>query len=361
MGRAPFVRREGHGFRKLIFLKQFSNRVQIKGRYGILYTKPGGKAGRGGGFVERLGKVLGRLLFPGLGVALVCVPVAAALLGYTFGSGQEEGPAAWLSYGFSAYALTILCAWTAKNAGRARREVHAAIHRVPVAHRYVTDVSFKLHVSLYLSLGLNLLYAGMKLVYGVRFRSVWFGTLAVYYMTLALMRFLLLWQVNHTGFDGETASQLRRYRLCGWILLLMNIALSGVVVLMVRREEGFAYPGYLIYVMAMYAFYNIITAVRDVVKYRKFQSPLMSAGKAIKLAAALVSMLSLETAMLTQFDNGENPAAFRRVMTGTTGGCVCLGVLAMAVYMIATATGRLRRMEYQKGGTTNGEHSGAGG
>lgn len=81
----------------------------------------------------------------------------------------------------------------------------------------------------------------------------------------------------------------------------------------------------------------------------------------VPVAAALVSMLSLETAMLTQFDNGENPAAFRRVMTGATGGCVCLGVLAMAVYMIATATGQLRRMEYQKGGTTNGEHSGAGG
>lgn len=310
--------------------------------------------------MERLGKVLRRLLFPGLGVVLVCVPVAAALLGRIFGSGQEERPVAWLSYGFSVYALAILCAWTAKNAGRARREVHAAIHRVPVAHRYVTDVSFKLHVSLYLSLGLNLLYAGMKLACGVRFRSVWFGALAVYYMTLALMRFLLLWQVNRTGFDGETASQLRRYRLCGWILLLMNIALSGVV-LMVRKGEGFAYPGYLIYVMAMYAFYNVITAVRDVVKYRKFQSPLMSAGKAIKLAAALVSMLSLETAMLTQFDNGENPAAFRRVMTGATGGCVCLGVLSMAVYMIVAATGRLRTMEYQKGGTTDGEHSGAGG
>ena len=53
--------------------------------------------------------------------------------------------------------------------------------------------------------------------------------------------------------------------------------------------------------MAMYAFYNIITAVMNVVKYRKYRSPVMSAAKVVSLAATLVSMLSLETAMLTQF------------------------------------------------------------
>ena len=40
--------------------------------------------------------------------------------------------------------------------------------------------------------------------------------------------------------------------------------------------------------MAMYAFYNIITPVMNVVKYRKYRSPVMSAAKVINLAAALV-------------------------------------------------------------------------
>lgn len=80
-------------------------------------------------------------------------------------------------------------------------------------------------------------------------------------------------------------SELKHYRLCGVILLLMNVALSGVVVLVIRKNEGFHYAGYLIYVVAMYAFYNIISAVRDVLKYRKYKSPVMSAAKAIKLAS----------------------------------------------------------------------------
>ena len=36
--------------------------------------------------------------------------------------------------------------------------------------------------------------------------------------------------------------------------------------------------------------------------YRKYHSPVISAARKVSLAAALVSMLSLETAMLSQFD-----------------------------------------------------------
>lgn len=291
--------------------------------------------------MERFKRVLQRLLYPGLAVVLICVPAAAGLLVYTFVYGTENSPVAYVSYVFSAYALTIVCAWIARNAGSFRKKINTAIHRNQLAHRYLTDVSFKTHVSLYLSLGLNLLYAAIKLFYGVWYRSVWFGTLAAYYIMLAIMRFLLLHHVNRTGFGGDLISELKRYRLCGVVLMLMNIALSGVVILVVQKNEGFVYAGNLIYVMAMYAFYSVITAVMDLVKYRRFRSPVMSASKAIKLAAALVSMLSLETAMLTEFGREDNPEAFRRIMTGATGGCVCLIVLGMALYMIVTATKKL--------------------
>lgn len=171
-----------------------------------------------------------------------------------------------------------------------------------------------------LSLALNVFYAALKLVCGALYRSVWFGTLAVYYLLLAVMRFVLLRHARQSGFGADVAAELRRYRSCGLILMLMNVALSGVVVLVVRGNEDFRYPGYRIYLMAMYVFYNIITAVRNVAKYRRYNSPAMSAAKAVSLAAALVSMLSLETAMLAQFDNGANPEAFRRSLRRTCGG-----------------------------------------
>lgn len=295
--------------------------------------------------MERFRRILHKLLFPHPAVILASVPAATALLIYTFAFGNENSPIAYLSYAFSAYALIIVCAAVYRTAGHAKNGIKSTIDNIPLAHRYFTDVSFRMHVSLYMSLGLNLLYAALKLVCGVYYCSVWFGTLALYYIMLAVMRFLLLRHVNRSGIGLDYVSELRRYRLCGVILMLMNIALSGVVILVVSKNEGFEYSDSLIYIMAMYAFCSTITAVIDIVKYRKYKSPVMSAAKAVKLAAALVSMLSLETAMLTQFDDGDRPEIFRRAMTGATGGCVCLIVLVMAVYMILSATKRLKETE----------------
>ena len=77
-------------------------------------------------------------------------------------------------------------------------------------------------------------------------------------------------------------------------------------------------------------------------RYRKYQSPAMSAAKAINLAAALVSMLSLETAMLAQFGGGET---FRQLMTASTGGSVCVIVVGMGVYMAVHASKQLKKRQ----------------
>lgn len=292
--------------------------------------------------MERMKRILKKILFPKLAVAIISVPVAAALLIYTFLYEEDYSPIAYVSYVLSAYSLIIVCAqFTRIPKGTFR----AVLHRNPYVHRYLTDIPFKTHVSLYLSLGLNLIFVVMKLFYGVRYQSVWFGTLAVYYMMLAGMRFLLLQHVRRNAIGKELISELRQYRLCGIILMLMNIALLGVVVLVVLDNESFNYAGYLIYVVAMYAFYNVISAVRDMVKYRKYNSPVMSASKSVKLATALVSMLSLETAMLMQFNDKEAGESFRQVMTGATGGAVCGIVLVMAIVMIVKSTKQLHRLQ----------------
>lgn len=123
--------------------------------------------------------------------------------------------------------------------------------------------------------------------------------------------------------------------------MFMNAALAGIVILVVRQNSGFEYPGMLIYMMAMYAFYAAITAVRNVVKFRKYGSPVMSAAKVINLTAALVSLLSLETAMLTQFGAANDPM-FRQIMTASTGAGISLIVLGMAVFMIVRSTRQMR-------------------
>lgn len=290
--------------------------------------------------MEKWKRILNKLLFPGAVVIILSIPISAALLIYTFAFAHENEPVAYLSYVISAYATVIVCA----QIPRLVKGGSAFVHRNKYAHRYLTDIPFRTRVSLYLSLGINLLYAVMKLFFGVYYRSVWFGTFGVYYTLLTIMRFLLLRHAKRNAFGKELVSEWKRYRLCGIILIPMTIALSGVVILVIDKNEGFEYAGYLIYIMAMYAFYATITAIINLVKYRKYRSPVMSAAKAISLAAALVSMLSLETAMLSQFGD-RHDAAFRQVMIAATGAGVCAIVLGMAVFMIVHAAKQLKGLQ----------------
>ena len=294
--------------------------------------------------MTRLKRILQRLLFPAWWVVLVSVPIAAAGLFFVFTPANQGHWLTFPAYVFSAYALTIVCARIVKNAGHARQDVNAAIDRVPVVQRYFSDREFQVRISLYRSPAISLGYVVWNLFCGIRYRSVWFGTLAVYHLLLTMMRFSLLRYARHHAFGEDLRTEWRRYRFCGALLLVMNLALTSVVIMVVQDEKGFSYPGYLIYVMAIYAFYKIITAGKEMVQFRRTKSPVISAAKSVNLAAALVSMLTLETAMLAAF--GANDSAhFREIMSGATGGAVCTLVLLLAIRMLYRAARALIKTE----------------
>lgn len=287
--------------------------------------------------MDRVKQRLKQICFlPPLITVLIALP-AFLLVACVLAAG-EHGPLACLSYAVSAYALVISLTGCWRIASFLKRSVKAH----PLGGRLVGDPKFRAEISLHQGFIINLAYIAVKLVYGVWYRSPWFISLAVYYALLALMRLLLLFRGKGLDYLGE----LRRYRFCGLILLLMNLALAGIVDFMVQKNHGYEYPGTLIYLMAAYSFYAAILAVVNVVKFRRHGSPVLSAAKAINLVAAMVSILSLETAMLSQFGS-ENGPLFRKRMTGATRGGVCVIVLGMAVYMIVGSTKRMKQAEAQ--------------
>lgn len=290
--------------------------------------------------MKQLKKILYKLLFPGMAAVILSVPIGAVLLAYTFLIAGDDSPVAYVSYVVSAYSLTIVCA----NLFPVVRKGNQWVHQNQYISRYFEDIPFKLRASLYSSFAINLLYAGVNAFSGIYYRSPWFGSLAAYYIFLSVMRFLLVRYAHKHGFGENKAAEWKRYRLCGAILAMMNVALTGVVVLVLHQNSGFEYAGFLIYVMAMYTFYITIMAVVNVVRYRKYNSPIMSAARVVNLVAAMVSMLSLETAMLTQFDAGNTSPYFRKIMTGSTGGAVCAMVVGMGVYMIVRSTRQLKKL-----------------
>ena len=294
--------------------------------------------------MKKFQKILHRLLHPGAAVVVLVALAGAGLLVYSFGFAEKDSPVSYVSYVVSAYALLVVCFNLAPLLGKANRRVRQNRY----IRQYLEDASFQTKVSLYTLLVINLLYAGVNAVSGLYYRSPWFGSLAAYYILLSGMRFSLVRYARHHGFGENKAAQWKRYRLCGLLLTLTNIALAGVVILVIHQNRGFEYAGMLIYIMAAYTFTITVMAIVNLVRYRKYHSPVMSAARVVNLVTALMSMLSLETAMLTQFGSEDSPY-FRQVMTGATGGAVFVFVIGMGIYMMIHATRQLKQNNSETG------------
>jgi len=166
-------------------------------------------------------------------------------------------------------------------------------------------------------------------------------------MILAVMK-LSVYSTSRRHPNGDNlAAEFRRYRVCGWMLLILNIVLSGITGFIISRNTGFSYPGHMIFVYAAFAFYTITLASVNLKRYRRFNSPLLSASAVISMTGALVTMLSLETALIDRFGSGD-PSGFRAKIIGITGMCIFLIVSAMSIYMILRATRFLNRYEKEK-------------
>ena len=294
--------------------------------------------------MKRAWTLLERLLHPPKWVLLTLPPIVFAALTYVLLKGKNSMPA-YMIYCMSAYCLTI---WILPLPRLFRKAKEAMMHRLTgtvFGGKYIGDLAFRGNVSIYQGMMVNFLYVVFRIFVGIRYASVWFLTIAIYYLLLGIMRLSLILSYRNRNMKSE----LRCYRRTAWLLFLLNIPMGGMIVLVVLTDSGYSYPGYVIYLSALYTFYTIILAIVNLVKFRKLGSPILSAAKVLNFVAALMSLLGLQTAMISQFSTeGED---FRRRMNAITGGGVWFSVILIAVYMLL----RSRKMKEVKSVDPPGE------
>ena len=284
-------------------------------------------------------KKLGRaLLFPHIAIMILLLPTATVMLVGSMVFVGTESTVAIISYIIAAYTLTVWCF----RAPRLVRGFKNFRNENKYARRWREDARLRVKLSLYASLSWNTLYGIFQLWLGFYHHTFWFCSLGAYYIFLAVMRFFLAHHTARYSPRERMRSELNRYRACGIVLLFMNLELALIVFFMVYWNRTFDHHMITAIAMAAYAFTALATAIVNVVKYRKYQSPVYSASKAISLAAACVSMLTLESTMLTTFGDGEINA---RLMLGLTGGAVVALIVTMAVCMIMRADKQLKKMK----------------
>lgn len=276
-------------------------------------------------------KIIKKILFPNNIIGFFTFNLGFGLLIYVFGNHLEETPLAYISYVLSFYALLIFCIWFYKVC----KFSNESIKKSNVYHLYQKNFTFVTKILMYSSFIFNLIYGVFKLGIGIYYISWWFITFAIYYLLLCFMKLSLVKNINNQE------KEYKKLKHTGIILLFLNLILVGIIILIIKQNQIINYNGILIYLVALYDFYLIISAIINVLKYRKNHSPIIAASKCINLTVAMISMVSLEVAMIYQF--GNNDPNFKLIMTASMGFAICLINSFMAIYMIIKANNNLKR------------------
>ena len=212
---------------------------------------------------KKLGKAL---LFPHIAIMIILLPVSAVFLVGSMVFIGTETVIAYISYALATYTLTVWCFRIPKLIKLFKNFKNENKY----ARLWQEDTRLRVNVSLYGSLAWNALYGIFQLWLGFYHSTFWFYSLGAYYICLAAMRFFLARHTTRNAPGEKMESELKKYRACGVIFLVMNLALVLIIFFMIYWNRTFEHHMITAIAMAAYTFTSLTNAIINVVKYRKY-------------------------------------------------------------------------------------------
>lgn len=174
-----------------------------------------------------------------------------------------------------------------------------------------------------LSLIFNVTFSIYHIAFGVLTKSWWLFTLGVYYLLLAVARFILL--VSREVGEG-------RVGFIGVLLIVLVLPLFGTVILSLVRDRGVVMNEILMIALALYAFTKITVAAISFVKSYKNAGAKEISLRNVSFADAFVSIFALQRSMLVSF--GEMAENDIRIMNASLGFAVCVAVFFLGFNLV---------------------------
>lgn len=270
---------------------------------------------------------------------LVYISTAAAAVLSIIQAGKQILP--WIAgivvYVLAAVLLMLSCVFFYHDLREnVIKKILEVIKKNPLGERFLADYTFRTILTTLPAFLINVAYTVYNGVIGIMNQSVWFITMAVYYSLLGIMRYRAV-STGRKISRLDDRKQIRKKELSviktdGILLLVLNLALSGVVLLTIAQDTAKRYSEIMVISIAAYTFYKITMAVVNMVKVRKRKSPILITIRNIGAADALVSMLTLQAAMFASFQ--DKNSLNTNQMNAITGLAVCILISILGISMI---------------------------
>ena len=141
--------------------------------------------------------IIYRLIHPANWILCFLPPFSFAALIFIFATKKEDSATAYPIFVLSAYSLIILIAALPLLAGRLKQvkakfwnhsRLIKKISSTNLGTKYLNDHLFRSSISIYQGMVVNFAYMLFRFVTAIQYRSVWFFSMAVYYLVLCVMK-----------------------------------------------------------------------------------------------------------------------------------------------------------------------------
>lgn len=240
-------------------------------------------------------------------------------------------PVSYFLYLLMTYFLIINCIYIYNLI---YKKINIIIDNNKYLKKYKDDYKLRYKLSLFLNLFFNIIYVIFKLISGIIFKSFWFISSALYYLLLVILRTNIINQElkRSKSLDDEYI----KYRNTAVILLFINVVLTLIILIIVNQKIENIYPEWIAISIALYTFYLIFSSIYNLIKYRKYKSPLIVSSKVISVVTSLVSLISLEMVLIPTFNTRND--YFFEIMIMSTGGFIAIIITIISLYMIIKST-----------------------
>lgn len=198
-----------------------------------------------------------------------------------------------------------------------------------------TNYHFKTFTSSAVSTISGLVFVILNGSLGILYKSLWNGTICIYYILLTVVRGIIVWCQRKEEYRNDINSAEFRTKISRYthiLLFILNIALIVPIAIMVKGERN--YNSGLIYAIAMAAYttYRIVMSIINLKKAKKENNCLVRELRAINMVDALVAVLTLQNALIIA--NGGDGATMLTLKAYTSGGIFILIVIITVRSMI---------------------------
>ena len=246
-----------------------------------------------------------------------------------------------ISLGYSVYTI-VLFAPTMKT------RLVSWIKKYAIGRRLLEQYEFRTVVFAAFSLLVNVAYVALNIVLAIISAPFWYGSLAAYYGLLVALRSGVVLYHKNKGKSSDlnererAAIELKKYKNCGIMLTIIPLCLVVPILQIAFLGRAFTHEGWTVIAFAAYAFYKIVMAILNALKANKRCDYTVQAVRNVGLADALVSIFSLQTALLFSYAEAGADYAVFNILTATV---VCVLTITLGITMIIKANKEKRMGE----------------